>query len=128
VKRVRLLLATGLAVSLLANAFLVGFIVRGERQPRGSFLAQSIASAYPDDVRAGFRQRLRDNWPRVLAALRDLRAARRALAETANAVPLDAAAVERAMTDVRTATDALQRLMQELLLETLRARQGADRS
>lgn len=125
---IRLLLAAGLAISLIANVFLVGFIVRGERQARGAgFLAESIATAYPEEIRAGFRRQLRDNRPRVLDALRDLRDARRTLAATANATPLDEAAVERAMEDVRTATDALQRLMQDLLLQTLRAQQGADR-
>ncbi|WP_276199208.1 periplasmic heavy metal sensor [Chelatococcus sp. XZ-Ab1] len=125
---IRLLLVAGLAISLIANVFLVGFIVRGERQARGAgFLAESIAAAYPEEIRAGFRRQLRDNRPRVLTALRDVRDARRTLAAAANATPLDEKAVERAMEDVRTATDALQRLMQDLLLQTLRARQDAGR-
>ncbi|ESR23482.1 periplasmic heavy metal sensor [Lutibaculum baratangense] len=122
----RLALAVALGASLLANAFLLGFAVRNTGQgPFAGFQAESIGRSYPDQVRAEFRNLLRENRPRALAALRELREARRNLAAAANAATFDEAEVERIMQDVRTATEALQRLMQEFLLEALRRTHGA---
>ena len=47
-------------------------------------------------------------------------------ATAANATPFDDAEVERAMLDVRAATETLQRLMQEFLLEALQRTRGAE--
>jgi hypothetical protein len=62
---------------------------------------------------------LRENRKQTVQALRELREARRDLA-SASALPLKEEEVVKAMADVRVATDALQRLMQGLLLDALR--------
>ena len=122
----RLALAAALAVSLLANFFLLGFVMKEARAPAlAGLLADGIAAGYPEDVRAAFREQLRENRPRAGAALRELRAARRALAAAVSATPFDEAAVERALQDVRRTTEGLQLLLQDLLLEALRKREGA---
>ncbi|BBK30967.1 heavy-metal resistance protein [Stella humosa] len=117
----RLLLAAVLALSLVANFFLAGYALndRGRAQA-GGILAEGALAAYPEPVRQEFRRILRDNRLRTFAALRDMREARRSLAEAVNARPFDEAAVTRAMAAVRSATDGLQRLMQEFLLQALR--------
>lgn len=107
--------------SLLGNVFSLGYIFKRERNaPAMSILAEGAFSAYPEDVRTEFRRLLRDNRAQTVQALRQLREARRALA-SASAAPLKEVEVTKAMADVRAATDALQRLMQDLLLEALRS-------
>jgi len=54
-----------------------------------------------------------------------LRQARRNLESVVIATPLDAAAAQDAMEDVRRATNELQRLMHQLLLEALKQARGA---
>lgn len=121
----QLLLLAGLALSILANVFLLGFVARSVGTgPDAGVFAESVGGAYPAEVRAEFRNLLRENRPRTLAALRDLRQARQGLATTANAATINEAEIERAMQDVRAATDKLQRRMQELLLEALRRTRG----
>lgn len=121
----QLMLFAMLAVSVLANVFLLGFAARNMGVVSdGGALVESVGGAYPAEVRAEFRNLLRENRPRTFAALRDLRQARQGLATAANAATLDEAEVERAMQDVRATTEALQRLMQEFLLEALRRTRG----
>jgi uncharacterized membrane protein len=107
--------------SLLGNFFSLGYVFKRERDaPAISILAEGAFSAYPDDVRAEFRRLLRENRSRTVEALRNLREARRELAAVSSS-PLNENAVRKAMSDVRAATDTLQRLMQDLLLEALRS-------
>lgn len=117
----QLLLVAALALSILANVFLLGFAARSMGTgPDAGVLAESVGGTDPSEVRAEFRNLLRENRPRTFAALRDLRQARQDLATAANAATFNEAEVERAMQDVRAATETLQRLMQEFLLEALR--------
>lgn len=118
----RALLFAVFAASLVGNFFSLGYVLKSQRDtPAMSILAESAFSAYPDEVRSEFRRLLRENRPRTVAALGKLREARRELASVAGSSPLNEADVMKAMTDVRNATDALQRLMQDLLLEALRS-------
>lgn len=122
----QLVLVTALALSVIANGFLLGFVARSIGAGGGlAMLSESVGSAYPAEVRGEFRRLLRENRPRTRAALRDLRQARQKLAATARAAPLDETEARRAMQEVRAATDALQSLVQELLLEALKRTRGA---
>ncbi len=122
----RILFLLAFAASLIANFFAIGYVFRSQSDvPSIGFMAESAFSAYPEPVRTEFRRILRDNRERTGSALRDLREARRELASVATAKPLDKAAVERAMSDVRTATEALQRLMQDYLMQAFEANQEA---
>lgn len=117
----RLLLLAFFIASLLGNFFSLGYVFKRDRDvPAISILAEGAFSAYPDDVRTEFRRLMRENRKQTVQALRQLREARRELA-SASALPLKEVEVGKAMADVREATDELQRLMQGLLLEALRA-------
>jgi uncharacterized membrane protein len=108
-----------LGVSLAANFFLVGYVVHDIGRNTAAVVLDNIAGDYPPEVRQEFRKVMRENRPRTFTVLRDLRAARRGLGTAANATPYDAAAVENAMKDVRSATAALQQAMQDYLLTAL---------
>lgn len=124
----RLLFVAAFAVSVLANVFLLGYAIKSQRQAAGGgILTEGIVAIYPAATRMEFRRVLRENRPRTVAALRDLREARRNLATAANTVPLDEQEVQRSMKEVRDATGALQVLMQELLLQALRASHQAEK-
>lgn len=121
-------LVAALAISVIANAFLIGFVVKQTRSGLGGggMVAEALVSAYPKEVRVEFRRLLRESRPDAVAALRELRQARRALADAASATPYVEADVKSAMQRVRAATDVLQEMMQGLLLEALQnARQAA---
>lgn len=110
------------AASLVGNFFSLGYMLKSKRDsPVMSILAESAFVAYPEEVRVEFRRLLRENRPRTLATLGKLRDARRQLASVAGSSPLNEADVTKAMGDVRDATDALQRLAQDLLLQALRS-------
>lgn len=118
----RTVLFAGVAASLVGNFFLLGYVLKSQRDaPAISILAEGAFSTYPDEVRFEFRRLLRENRPRTIAALGNLRNARRQLASVASASPLDESDITKAMAEVRDATDSLQRLMQHLLLEALRS-------
>lgn len=117
----QLLLVVALAVSVVANFFMLGVVVKTLRTGAGGgVVAEALVRAYPVEVRTEFRRLLRENRARTFAALRELRQARRSLAEASSATPYNEAAVQQAMERVRTATDDLQGMMQGLLLEALR--------
>lgn len=117
----QIVLVAALALSLLANFFLAGYAFKQNRMGLGGgMVADALGGAYPQEVRSEFRKLLRENRREAFAALRDLRQARRAMAEAANATPYRQADVEQAMAGVRAATEALQARMQELLLEALK--------
>lgn len=121
----RLLLIGALALSVLANMFLLGHAVRNWGAGHDAVrLPEAIGAAYSPEVRAEFRNLLRADRRRALEALYDLREARQRLGAAVNAATLDVAEIERAMQDVRTATEALQRVMQELLLEAVKRTRG----
>jgi uncharacterized membrane protein len=110
------------AASLVGNFFSLGYVLKSQRDaPAMSILAESAFSAYPEEVRFEFRRLLLENRPRTVTALGKLREARHQLASVASSSPLNEADVTKAMADVRNATDALQRLMQDVLLEALRS-------
>jgi len=116
-----------LVLSVVTNVFLLGFVARNNGIISGAgILAGSAGQAYPAEVRAEFRNLLRENRLRTVAALRDLRQARQALAAAVNADPLNEAEVERTMEDVRQATEGLQRLMQQYLLSALKRTHRAE--
>lgn len=117
----RVLLVAALAASLVANVFFFGYALRGHQEFIGAGpIAGNVLSDYPTEVRSAFRQILRENRDRALAAVRDLREARRALTAAANASPFDEAEVREAMTRVRSRTDALQGLIQDFLVDALK--------
>ena len=121
-------LVAALVISVIANAFLIGFVVRQARSGPGGggAIAQALVSAYPKEVRVEFRRLLREKRPDAVTALRELRQARRALADAASATPYVEVDVKNAMQRVRAATDVLQEMMQSLLLEALQnTRQAA---
>ncbi|MCX7304984.1 MAG: periplasmic heavy metal sensor [Hyphomicrobiales bacterium] len=114
-------LVAALALSVLANFFLAGYLARHHRAGiGGGTVAEALVRAYPEDVRKEFRKLLRENRSRTFAAVRALLQARRALADAAGATPYIQADVEKAMAGVRASTEALQAMMQRLLLEALR--------
>jgi uncharacterized membrane protein len=121
----QLALVGALALSVIANVFLLGAMARniGGGSDAG-MLVENAGRAYPAEVRGEFRRLLRDNRPRTLAALRDLRQARQRLAAAASSEALDEAELEIAMREVRAATETLQRTVQDLLLEALRRTRG----
>jgi uncharacterized membrane protein len=117
----QMFLVAALVISVLANFFMLGFIVKTQRAGLGrGVAAETLVGAYPKEVRTEFRRLLRENRRQTFAALREVRQARRALADASSATPYVEADVERAMQRVRAATDALQAMMQGLLLEALR--------
>ena len=113
-------LAAALGLSLVGNFFMLGFVVKQGRAGLGGIVAEALVSAYPHEVRGEFRRLLRQNRARSFQALRELRQARRSLADASAASPYVEADVEAAMQRVRAATAMLQEMMQELLLEALR--------
>jgi uncharacterized membrane protein len=117
----QIVLIVALALSVLANFFMFGFIVKTTRSGLGgSIVAEALVGAYPKEVRTEFRRLLRENRRDTFAALREVRQARRALADAASATPYIEADVEQAMQRVRAATEALQTTIQGLLLEALK--------
>jgi len=117
----QIVLVAALALSLLANFFLAGYAFKQNRMGLGGgMVADVLVSAYPQEVRSEFRRLLRENRREAFGALRQLRQARRAMAEAAKATPYHQADVEQAMAGVRAATEALQSMLQGLLLEALK--------
>lgn len=112
---------TLLGLSVALNVFLIGYTAHGlrERASAGS-LVENAASIYPPEARQEFRSVMRENRPRTLAALRDLRHARNDLAAAIAASPFDEVAVQAAMKDVRAATNNLQAAIQDYLLTALK--------
>lgn len=117
-----IVLVTALALSVVVNFFLGGYAFKQFRDGVGfrpGAAVEELVRPYPKEVRKEFRRLLRENRREAFAALRELRQARRALADAASATPYAQADVEQALARVRTATDALQSMMQGLLLEAL---------
>jgi uncharacterized membrane protein len=113
-------LVVALALSVIANFFMLGALVKINRAGFGGVVAEALVRAYPQEVRTEFRRLLRENRRQTFAAVREVRQAREALADAAGATPYVEADVQRAMERARAATDELQSMMQGLLLEALR--------
>lgn len=110
-----------LGFSVALNVFLLGYAAHGLRESASArTLVENVASIYPPTVRQEFRNVMRENRPRTLMALRDLRNARTNLASTIAASGYDEVAVRAAMMDVRDATDNLQAVLQDYLLTALK--------
>jgi uncharacterized membrane protein len=105
------------AASLLANAIVLGLVLRfGEM--RGAMNGGGGGFAdLPPDIRQEFREVMRDNRGTLRGPMRELGQARRAMFEAARARPYDHAAVVAAMERVRAASAAVQVAGQDLLLQ-----------
>jgi uncharacterized membrane protein len=109
----RILLGMLLGASLLANAAVIGFVLRdGDmRGPRGGGM-QDLPAA----MRTEYRAVLKENKGSLSRPVGDLRSARRAMMDVAMARPYDRDAVVAAMARVRDASIAVQDEGQRLLL------------
>jgi len=124
-------LAIALAVSVGLNLFLGGMITSawiarhgfGERshpaRTVGMFDLRSGFEALGSDVRPMAREIRREYGPRLRESGREMRAARRAVANLLRADELDPAALKTAFGNVRKASDDAQAVMHQLLLETM---------
>ncbi len=112
----RILFWVVVAVSLLANALVLGVFLRAGEM-RGIINGGGGGFAnLPAEIKQEFRDVLRENRGTLQGPLRDLGQARRAMFDAAAARPYDRAAVEAAMERVRVASAALQVAGQTLLL------------
>lgn len=109
----RILLGMLLGASLLANAAVIGFVLRdGDmRGHRGGGMPD-----LPAELRTEYRSVLRENKGSLATPVRTLREARQAMMKTAMARPYDRDTVVAAMTRVRDASIAVQDEGQRLLL------------
>ncbi len=116
-KLARVLFWIVVCASLLANAMVLGLAWRaGELRQIANGGTAGFADL-PDPIRAEFRAVLKENRAALMSPLTDLGEARRTMFEAAAARPYDRAAVEVAMSRVRTASTALQLEGQRLLLQ-----------
>jgi uncharacterized membrane protein len=109
----RILLGMLLGASLLANAAVLGFVLR-DGDMRGG--RPGGMPDLPAALRSEYRDVLRENKGSLGAPLRALRDARRTLTTVAMARPYDRDAVIAAMARVRDASLAVQDEGQRLLL------------
>lgn len=105
-------------VSLLVNAVLLGVGISLSK--RGVFdpAAGQALMDVPRDVRRAYVRDLAANREELRALRDDLRAKRRAVIEAAAAIPVDPAAMEAAMADVRAATTRMQTALHATMLTT----------
>lgn len=116
----RILLVSALGLSLFANFFLAGFIMKAVRDRFGGEALGMVARSYPAEFRTAFRQALREDRPAARRTIRELRQAHLALGETLAATPRDEAAVEAALARVARASEALQALVQGAMRDAVR--------
>jgi uncharacterized membrane protein len=121
----RVLLWLVLGVSLLANAVVLGLVLRFGAFSDGSAGPRSFWSSLASETRAEIRAELTENRAELRGLLADLRAARSEMLAAAAARPYDRAAVIAAQVKVRAATDALQVRTQALMLEAFDRTAGA---
>jgi uncharacterized membrane protein len=109
----RILLGMVLGLSLLANAAVIGFVLRngGMHGPRGGGMQD-----LPAELRSDYRAVLKENKGSLSGPVGDLRNARRAMMDVAMARPYDRDAVVAAMARVRDASLVVQDEGQRLLL------------
>jgi uncharacterized membrane protein len=121
----RVLLWAVLGISLLANAVVLGLVLRlGAFRDDGAGL-RSVWSGVPAETRADFRAGIAANRAELRRLLGDLRQARTEMLAAAAARPYDREAVVIAQGKVRAATEALQVRTQALMLETFDRAAGA---
>lgn len=109
----RILLGMLLGASLLANAAVLGFVLRDGDAHGGR---PGGMPDLPAALRSEYRDVLRENRGSLAIPVRALREARRTLMDAAMARPYDRNAVMAAMTRVRDASIAVQDEGQRLLL------------
>jgi hypothetical protein len=113
----RVLLWLVLGVSLLANAVVLGLVLRFAAFSDGTGGLRSFWSSIPAETRADIRAGLAANRAELRGLLADLGAARAEMLTAAAARPYDRDAVLAAQAKVRAATDALQVRTQALMLD-----------
>ncbi|MCU0826982.1 MAG: periplasmic heavy metal sensor [Tabrizicola sp.] len=121
----RVLLWVVLGASLLANAVMLGLVLRfggmgglagfGE----GAMGERSVWAEVPPETRAAFREGIAENRRELLRLVRELRAARAEMLAAAAARPYDRNAVIAAQEKARAATAELQLKTQALMLRAL---------
>jgi uncharacterized membrane protein len=112
----RILLWVVLGASLLANAVVLGLILRFGAFSDGTAGQRSAWTSIPAEVRAEVRAELVANRQELRLLVSDLRQARAAMLEAATARPFDRAKVEAEQARVRSATEALQLRSQDVML------------
>jgi uncharacterized membrane protein len=115
-----IVLTVCLVISICLNLFAAGAWVAARWLDRPFASAASTAmQPYPPSLRREIRQRIGAERGPLLAALAELRDARQTMFNLMRADPLDREALQRAMTDVRVKTTALQALLQTAVAESL---------
>jgi uncharacterized membrane protein len=109
----RILLGMLLGASLLANAAVIGFVLR-DGDMRGG--RPGGMPDLPPELRTEYRAVLKENRGSLAGPVRALRDARHTMMDVAMARPYDRTAVMAAMTRVRDASIAVQDEGQRLLL------------
>jgi hypothetical protein len=114
------LLIGAFAVSLLLNFAAVGFfgVVAGGAMVGIGMLRQA-AAPFPEPLRQAFRADLAAHRGELIAAFRDLRAAREHLHAVITAASLDQAAAAAAQAELRQRADAVIDLLQAAVLRSV---------
>jgi hypothetical protein len=119
-----IVLLSALALSLATNFIVVGFTVaRSGDVPTGGierFIAMGIRP-YPPEIRRAIAGEALVERTALRAAFDDFRVARKKMFEAMKADPFTAAGIDGAFAEVRTKTDALQRLGQSIVAKALAA-------
>jgi uncharacterized membrane protein len=119
-RRTTLILAVALAASLCLNLFAGGAWLAGRWIDRRlEAVAASVMHAYPPELRRDVLRRLLQDRAELRAASGSLREARQRMVAVMRADPLDRAALDAAMAEVRARTGALQGLLQSALADSL---------
>ncbi|WP_162146154.1 periplasmic heavy metal sensor [Inquilinus limosus] len=119
-RRTMLVLAIALAASLCLNLFAGGAWLAGRwLDRRVEAVAASVMRPYPPELRRDVLRRLLQDRAELRAAVAGLLEARQRMFALMRADPLDRAALEEAMAEVRTRTGALQALLQSALADSL---------
>jgi uncharacterized membrane protein len=119
-RRTTLILAIALTVSLCLNLFAGGAWLAGRWIDRRlETVAATVMRAYPPDLRRDVLRRLLQDRAELRAVAGGLREARQRMVAAMRADPLDRAALDVAMAEVRARTGALQALLQSALADTL---------
>lgn len=120
----RVLLWAVLGASLMANAVVLGLVLRFGAFSEEAGLRNTWADV-PAETRRFFRAELAENRGALRTLLADLRRARSEMFAAAVARPYDRAAVEAAQAKVRAASAALQIKGQQMLLDAFDRAAGA---
>lgn len=136
VRRTGLWLTASLALNLfLAGLWIGGFAVDSGESPFEArfrpappvFSAQGILFALPEASREQARDLLDARSAEIRAAIEDLRAARRAVTATMAREPLDQAATNAALVELRGRTEFVQSVLHGIVFEIAQDLDPADR-